>query len=368
MKHFALTLLMLLAVNVCHAQDPNFYIYLAIGQSNMVGQGPIEHQDSIVDDRFLNMTASDCDIHETGKWRKAIPPLARQYTKIGPTDYFGRTMVQHLPKDVRVGTIIVAVDGCSIRLFHPDSCAKWTAGNLPDWQRNEVNCYGGEPLKRLITLAKQAQNDGVIKGILLHQGETDAYNDTWLRMVKELYDNLLNELNLKAEECPLIAGETVDSTYNGVCAHALPTIRQLPEWINNSYVVSSKGCSPLSDNVHFSTEGYRKIGKRYAYAALDALGIKVKDDTLDDNNDAVEQFGVDVKMNKKGTRATITSEKPIVKVSVVSYSGKKVAEFVTMGISDNKIMVNLKGLEKERVLIFVVTAIDGTESSKQIER
>jgi hypothetical protein len=231
-----------------------------------------------------------------------------------------------------------------------------------------VNCYGGEPLKRLITLAKQAQNDGVIKGILLHQGETDAYNDTWLRMVKELYDNLLNELNLKADECPLIAGETVDSTYNGVCAHALPTIRQLPEWINNSYVVSSKGCSPLSDNVHFSTEGYRKIGKRYAYAALDALGIKVKDDTLDDNNDAVEQFGVDVKMNKKGTRATITSEKPIVKVSVVSYSGKKVAEFVTMGISDNKMMVNLKGLEKERVLIFVVTAIDGTESSKQIER
>ena len=73
-------------------------------------------------------------------------------------------------------------------------------------------------------------------------------------------------------------------------------------------------------------------------------------------------------MNKKGTRATITSEKPIVKVSVVSYSGKKVAEFVTMGISDNKMMVNLKGLEKERVLIFVVTAIDGTESSKQIER
>lgn len=227
MKHFALTLLMLLAVNVCHAQDPNFYIYLAIGQSNMVGQGPIEHQDSIVDDRFLNMTASDCDIHETGKWRKAIPPLARQYTNIGPTDYFGRTMVQHLPKDVRVGTIIVAVDGCSIRLFHPDSCAKWTAGNLPDWQRNEVNCYGGEPLKRLITLAKQAQNDGVIKGILLHQGETDAYNDTWLRMVKELYDNLLNELNLKADECPLIAGETVDSTYNGVCAHALPTIRTI---------------------------------------------------------------------------------------------------------------------------------------------
>lgn len=367
MKHFWATLLVCMAAVTCHAQDQNFYIYLAIGQSNMVGQGPIEAQDSIVSDRFLNMTASDCDTHETGKWRKAIPPLARQYCKIGPTDYFGRTMTEHLPKDVRVGTIIVAVDGCSIRLFHPDSCRQWIAGDLPDWQRNEVDCYGGDPLSRLLSLARQAQKDGVIKGILLHQGETDAYNETWLKMVRELYENLLSNLNLKAEECPLIAGEVVDSTYNGVCAHALPTIRRLPEWIKTSYVVSSKGCSPLSDNVHFSTEGYRKIGKRYAYAALDALGINVSDDTLDEEEAATEQFSVDVKLNKKGTRATVTSEKPIGKISLVSYSGKKVAEYVTMGIPDTKMIVNLKGLEKERVLIFIVTAADGTESSKQIE-
>lgn len=368
MKHFAITFLMMLATAVCHAQDQNFYIYLAIGQSNMVGQGPIEYEDSIVSPRFQNMTASDCDIHEMGKWRRAIPPLARQYTKIGPTDYFGRTMVEYLPENVRVGTIIVAVDGCSIRLFHPDSCKQWTAGDLPDWQRNEVNCYGGDPLQRLLTLARKAQNDGVIKGILLHQGETDAYNDTWLQMVKDLYENILSQLNLKAEECPLIAGETVDSTYNGVCAHAIPTIRRLPEWIKTSYVVSSKGCAPLSDNVHFSTEGYRKLGKRYAIAALDALGIKVTDDTLDDNSSNAGQFDVDVKLNKKGNRATVTSEKPINRISIVSYSGKKVAQFDTMGIADRKMMVNLKGLEKEQVLIFIVTAIDGTESSVKIER
>ena len=38
-------------------QDQNFYIYLCIGQSNMVGQGEISEQDLNVSDRFLNMSA-----------------------------------------------------------------------------------------------------------------------------------------------------------------------------------------------------------------------------------------------------------------------------------------------------------------------
>ncbi|ORX35844.1 hypothetical protein BCR36DRAFT_588501 [Piromyces finnis] len=44
--------------------DPNFHIYLAFGQSNMEGQGPIENQDKTVDKRFQ------------AEWYDAIPPLA----------------------------------------------------------------------------------------------------------------------------------------------------------------------------------------------------------------------------------------------------------------------------------------------------
>ncbi|MBQ9669226.1 MAG: hypothetical protein IJV45_10885, partial [Prevotella sp.] len=37
--------------------DPNFYVYLCIGQSNMEGQGTIEAQDRTgVSDRFLMMS------------------------------------------------------------------------------------------------------------------------------------------------------------------------------------------------------------------------------------------------------------------------------------------------------------------------
>lgn len=228
MKRILTTLALGCAVLLSYAQDPNFYIYLAIGQSNMVGQAPLTAQDSIVSERFLNLTASDCDTHPMGQWRKAVPPLARQWTKLGPTDYFGRTMLENLPKDKKVGTLLVAVDGCAIDMFHPQLTDPWVGKNLPDWQRNEINCYGGKPLERLVTLAKQAQKDGVIKGIILHQGETDAYNETWPQKVKEIYGYLLKELNLKAEDCPIIAGEPVGAEYNGVCKHSIPTIQTLP--------------------------------------------------------------------------------------------------------------------------------------------
>ena len=109
MKKILTTLALVCATLSSQAQDPNFYIYLAIGQSNMVGQAPLTAEDSIVSERFLNLTASDCDTHPTGKWRKAVPPLARQWTKLGPTDYFGRTMLENLPKDKKVGMLLVAV-------------------------------------------------------------------------------------------------------------------------------------------------------------------------------------------------------------------------------------------------------------------
>lgn len=44
-----------------HAQDKDFHIYLAFGQSNMEGNARVEPQDSIgISERFLMMSAVDC--------------------------------------------------------------------------------------------------------------------------------------------------------------------------------------------------------------------------------------------------------------------------------------------------------------------
>ena len=371
MKHFITAIILLCCSMNIQAQDPNFYIYIAIGQSNMVGQAPLTAEDSVVSERFLNLTASDCDTHPTGQWRKAVPPLARQWTKLGPTDYFGRTMLENLPKDKKVGILLVAVDGCAIDMFHPEHSATWCAKNLPDWQRNEINCYAGKPFERLMTLARQAQKDGVIKGIILHQGETDAYNETWLQKVKEIYEYLLKELNLKAEDCPIIAGEPVAAEFKGVCAHSIPTIQKLPQWIPTSAVVSSKGCPPLFDNLHFNHEGYVKLGKRYAYAMLKFMGINVKDETTGtktvSQNAEFEVNGTFMKSpDYHGDVLLITSEKPYKTIEVVSYSGQTICTYDSKKKDAKSFMLPMKGIT-DKTLVIVVHASDGTSTTKQIK-
>lgn len=99
-------------------KDKNFQIYLAFGQSNMEGQGKIEEQDKVVSDRYKMMAAVDCsDLGRTaGEWYPAVP-LTPLQPGLCPVDYFGRTLVDSLPSDIKVGVINVAVAGCKIELF-----------------------------------------------------------------------------------------------------------------------------------------------------------------------------------------------------------------------------------------------------------
>ena len=162
--------------------DPNFQIYLCFGQSNMEGNAAIEAQDKTgVNPRFMAMyTLDNAQAGWTmGLWHTAVPPQARPGTKLSVVDYFGRKMVDNLPEEVKVGTITVAVGGASIDLFDKDKYQAYlNDANTADWLRNYAKEYGGNPYGRLIELAKIAQKKGVIKGILLHQGETNNCDPT----------------------------------------------------------------------------------------------------------------------------------------------------------------------------------------------
>ena len=268
------TALSLFSTNAKAEADPNFYIYLCIGQSNMEGQGTIEDCDLSPDERFQMMSTLDCGTRKQGQWYRAIPPLARCDTRLCPADYFGRTMVANLDEGHRVGVVVVAIGGIKIDLYDPDGWQSYVKSMTEGWQINSVNAYGGNPLARLIECAKEAQKSGVIKGILLHQGESDAYNDAWIQKVKKVYENLLTELNLKAEDVPLIAGEVGGADQNGICAGANNTIDRLPKTIPTAHVVSSVGCTLQSDTLHFDSQGYRKLGRRYAKTMLATMGIE----------------------------------------------------------------------------------------------
>ncbi len=137
-----------------------------------------------------------------------------------------------------------------------------------------INAYGGNPYGYLVELAKLAQKDGVIKGILLHQGESDPSDKAWPNKVKAIYDNLIKDLNLKAKDVPLLAGELVNGDQNGACAAMNTIIAELPRTVPTAHVISSKGCSARRDRLHFAPEGYRELGRRYAAEMLRLRGYK----------------------------------------------------------------------------------------------
>jgi hypothetical protein len=256
------------------SQNPNFHIYICFGQSNMEGQGDIEEQDKTVDSRFKILQSLDCAERQKNTWYTATPPLCQCSSGLSLADYFGRTMLANLPDSITIGVINVAVGGCDIRLFDKDNYQGYTATYTEPWFMDKVKAYDGNPYAHLLNLAKLAQKDGVIKGILLHQGETNTGNTEWPSYVKAIYKNFMTDLSLDPKAVPILAGEVVHEDQQGVCAGMNAIISQLPGTIPNAHVISSSGCSDKPDNIHFDAEGYRKLGRRYAVKMLSLMGYE----------------------------------------------------------------------------------------------
>ena len=277
MKHFIPFLFSFLVfTGMVNAQDKDFHIYLAFGQSNMEGSAKVEEIDQHgVNPRFMVMNAVDNAEKgwKMGEWRTATPPLCRPYTGLTPCDYFGRMMVDNLPKQVRVGVINVAIGGCRIEIFDKANC-KGHIASQPDWLKKMATEYDNDPYGRLIALARKAQKEGVIKGILMLQGESNSGDPRWLGQVKEVYGHILADLGLKAVDVPLIVGEVVNRTERGICASHNLLINRLPEVIPTAHVVKSDYCPAAKDLLHYTAQGYRMMGSRFAETALKLQGVK----------------------------------------------------------------------------------------------
>lgn len=279
MKRLLFFALLLVSLTVT-AGDKNFHIYLCFGQSNMEGNAKFEPQDTCgISDRFQVMSTIDCpDLGRVkGQWYRAVPPLCRCYTGLTPADYFGRTLVQSLPDDIKVGIVHVAIGGCRIELYDKDQYQAY-ADTVPDWMKNMIREYDGNPYGRLVEMARLAQKDGVIKGILLHQGESNTGDPEWPAKVKKVYESLLADLGLNAEDVPLLAGEVVPADQKGACASMNTIIDTLPLTISTAHVIPSRGCPAAQDNLHFTAQGYRMLGTRYARKMLELLGDTLETD------------------------------------------------------------------------------------------
>lgn len=253
--------------------NPNLHIYLCFGQSNMEGSAPAEAVDmESVNSRFLMYSAVDMPKRgrERGKWYVAYPPLCGQDYGLSPADYFGRTMVQRLPDSITVAVINVAIGGTSIDLFDEDKADAYLP-TTPDWLQHKCLPYDNKPYRRLMECAKDARRYGTIKGILMHQGCSDCGQQSWPARVDTVYTRMLRELNLCASDVPLIVGEVMTQEAGGCCYQHNAIIDRIGETIPTAHVVKSDGCPGQNDKYHFTAEGYRELGRRYAEVMLRLL-------------------------------------------------------------------------------------------------
>ena len=267
--------LLMLATIANAAPDPNFHIYIAYGQSNM--EGNATNFDKNVDGKehprvkmFATTSCSNLGRPTVGEMYPAVPPMFKCNAGLSPADWFGRHMADSLP-DVTIGIIPVAQGGTSIRLFDPDDYKAYIA-SAADWLQSGVKAYGndGNAMGRIIEVAKKAQEKGVIKGFIFHQGETDGGMSNWEQIVKKTYEYMLDQLGLEAEETPFVAGEMVDG---GSCAGFNSRVHNLSNYIANFSYASSKGYGSKGDGLHFTVEGYRGMGQRYAQEMLKLINV-----------------------------------------------------------------------------------------------
>jgi hypothetical protein len=295
--------------------DPKekFHIYLAFGQSNMVGYlglsagasgGSLDSTGWVAasgfdtpPDNFVVMAAANDDRNpynrKKGAWSEAKPPLVRKGNGLSPADFFGRTIAEAVTdKDIKVGVIVVAVDGCQINLFSKDiDVFKKYIGGEASYMKTQASAYvdsnititsanfntADYPYKRLVDLAIKAQEEGVIKGIIMHQGESGGNfaGKTYAQSVRQIYDDLCEDLGLSPGEIPFLAGQAVGNNNSNISS--IPgAFADLPD---TAFVISSDGClgwdpnnsGDQNERIHFSFDGYKKLGTRYGEKMLELL-------------------------------------------------------------------------------------------------
>jgi len=280
-----------------------FHVYIAFGQSNMQGPGEIRAQDrENVSERFriINTVAGNYagGLREKHLMYRAAPPLIIPdrnlvnylglNTGLTPIDYFGRTLIANIANDITIGVIAVANGDMALAAFHKTKADDYykgigTLGSRPSQTEMQgMNRYKGADYanmyEAIIINAKLAQKaGGVIKGIIVHQGESGAGLEDydWDEILKEIYNDMLSDLGLAPNSIPILLGQT----WNGGAGNtkgALSSDSRIQSVLPNAWIVSSLGATGRTgqgqpDNIHFGSAGLELLGRRYGEKMLELV-------------------------------------------------------------------------------------------------
>jgi len=224
------------------------YVFIMAGQSNMAGRGFVEPQDTIPCKRILT-------IDEANNWIYAKEPLHFYEPSMTGLDCgmsFARKLLDHIPEGVSIAMIPTAVGGSSIEQWLDNETHREVA--LLDNFRNKTTFAGSY---------------GKIKGILWHQGESNASLeriptyaqklDSLITLFRKIADNdslpvLIGELGRFARP------EEKQARWDKVNS----IIHSSAEKDKNTAVVTTEELNHKGDYVHFDGASQRKLGERFA--------------------------------------------------------------------------------------------------------
>ena len=216
-------------------------IFLLTGQSNMAGRGPLETVEPI---RHPNLL-----VLREGSWEEAIEPIHRdkESAGIGLAMSFSQRLLERSPQ-AKIGLVPCAEGGSPLSRWMP----------------------GADLSERALSLGHRALEDGELRGILWHQGESDSgtksdassYGARLTKVIAHLREQLA------ATDVPFISGEVGSflrevegKTYFSVVNDAL---RATAESVALYACVSARDLTDKGDHVHFDSPALRELGNRYA--------------------------------------------------------------------------------------------------------
>lgn len=225
----------------------NFWIFILAGQSNMAGRGLVSPEDTLSSSNILA-------IDTTLQWYLAKEPLHFYEPSLKGLDCglsFARELDKSLNDSIYIGLIPCAVGGSSVE--------QW----LGDSVHRKVKLFSNFEDK--VRLAKEV---GTIKGILWHQGESNAHPGM-IGPFEEHLKLLFKEFRTTVgnDSLPIVVGEMAsflkykNGVYGDSINQVLWKIKLTDPFVG---VVKTDDLTHKGDSLHFNAKSLRTMGKRYA--------------------------------------------------------------------------------------------------------
>jgi len=233
----------------------NVWVFIMAGQSNMAGRGWVEPQDTLPDRRIIS-------INKENQWIYAKEPLHFYQPELTGLDCgmsFARELINHLDSNTVVALLPCAVGGSSVNFWLNDSI------------------FHGVHLKsNFIEKVELAKKQGVLKGILWHQGESDASADKipgYESKLKKLFAFFREYAG--DDSLPILVGELgaypVSEKMKTNWKSINDIIHRMAATDKYVFYIHTGDLEPKEDNIHFNSKSQRTLGQRYAEVYLKLL-------------------------------------------------------------------------------------------------